>query len=288
MIYAKVDVKLRDHVRAQRAGAAMSTWLWALLYAVEQETDGVVPEVALRLAWAGEKEARRHADLLVAVGLWEAHEDGWHICRFETKNATRAEVAQRRKETRDRVAKFRGNAVGNADCNALHTPLRDVLVTPSTSGDVPGSGSGSGSESESRSDPPDRSGGPPEWFGLALGTVEMQTGETLRPTDSWLRYSGHRAGKGIAPTQQDAVYWLTTVMVPEARRERAEATRQRERDAKFDKARAGPSNDAPPAPYHRPFRPKPEERAPSSEARAALQQITGALFQPPKTGTEDP
>lgn len=82
----------------------------------------------------------------------------------------------------------------------------------------------------------------PEWFGSAIGTVEDSTGEKLRPADSWLRYSGHRAGKGIPKGQQDAVYWLTTVMVPEARKERRAESDKRERDAKWDRQRAGPGS----------------------------------------------
>lgn len=74
---------------------------------------------------------------------------------------------------------------------------------------------------------------PPTWFTDAIGTVEMQTGETLRPAEAWLRYSGHRAGKGISPNQRDAVYWLTTVMVPEARKEREQSAARREREARF-------------------------------------------------------
>lgn len=55
----------------------------------------------------------------------------------------------------------------------------------------------------------------------------------LRPADCWLRYAGHRADKGKRPEANDARYWLTTVMVPEARKEAAAAARQRERDKRF-------------------------------------------------------
>jgi hypothetical protein len=80
-------------------------------------------------------------------------------------------------------------------------------------------------------DPP-VSTGPPPWFGEAIETVEAQTGEKLRLADSWLRYSGHRTNKGLPKNQQDAVYWLTTVMVPEARKERRDESSRREREAK--------------------------------------------------------
>lgn len=109
MIYAKVDVKLRDHVRAHTAGPAMATWLWALLYAREQESDGFIPSVALRLAWSGEKQARRDAEKLVDVGLWERGDDGWRICRYEAKNETASAIAQRRKDARERMQSVRAN-----------------------------------------------------------------------------------------------------------------------------------------------------------------------------------
>lgn len=109
MIFAKVDVKLRDHVRAHTAGPAMATWLWALLYAREQESDGFIPSVALRLAWSGEKQARRDADKLVEVGLWERADGGWKICRYEAKNDTAEAIASRRKEARERMQSVRAN-----------------------------------------------------------------------------------------------------------------------------------------------------------------------------------
>ncbi len=115
-----------------------------------------------------------------------------------------------------------------------------------------------GSWTGERTDPPPPSESPvigtpteiPIWFSAAIETVETQTGETLRPPDSWLRYSGHRAGKGVSMGQQDAVYWLTTVMVPESRKERRAESDKRERDAKWDRdrqrQRAGP--EPPPKP----------------------------------------
>lgn len=87
---------------------------------------------------------------------------------------------------------------------------------------------------------PDPSAAPPDWWGAVLATVNMQTGETLAAGEAWLRYAGHRSGKGYQATRDDALYWLTSVMVPLARKERQETARQRERDAKYDRQRAGP------------------------------------------------
>jgi hypothetical protein len=50
------------------------------------------------------------------------------------------------------------------------------------------------------------------------------TGERFGVAEAWLRYAGHRSGKRIAMNERDAGYWLGTVMVPEARKERRAAS----------------------------------------------------------------
>lgn len=169
MIFAKVDVKLRDHERAHQAGPAMATWTWGLLYARDQETDGFVPALALRGAWVGEKVALQQAKRLVQVGLWmvDDERDGWRICRYDQKNDTKAAIEQRRQETRERVARFREAR------NASVTRYTDAGNGVSN-GVVPGSGSpsGSGSDSSSGRDPePDRSPTPIRW---QVGTAGSQ------------------------------------------------------------------------------------------------------------------
>ncbi len=137
MIFAKVDVKLRDHHRAQRAGAAMGTWLWGLLYVREHQTDGVIPDVSLRYAWVGEKAARRDAARLVEVGLWEDLSGSWRICRYSDKNDTAEDIAKRRAEARERMQRVRLNKQ-----RTNGEPPRNCVT------EVPGSGSGSGSGSD--------------------------------------------------------------------------------------------------------------------------------------------
>ncbi len=68
----------------------------------------------------------------------------------------------------------------------------------------------------------------------------MGTGITLPVAEAWLRYAGHRAGKGIAPTAADAQYWLTTVMVPEAREVTRRSASDDKRTAAFVQQRSGP------------------------------------------------
>ena len=74
---------------------------------------------------------------------------------------------------------------------------------------------------------------PPKWFADVVAAVELATVVDLRVPDCWLRYAGHRAEKGKKPSANDARYWLTTVMVPEAREATRRAARDRERDARF-------------------------------------------------------
>ena len=86
----------------------------------------------------------------------------------------------------------------------------------------------------------------PDWWPGVLETVGQGTGVHLPGRESWLRYAGHRASKFRPAERRDAVHWLTTVMVKEAREAREKARRDRERDAKFDRQRAGPPNPSDP------------------------------------------
>lgn len=287
MIYAKVDVKLRDHVRAHRAGAAMSTWLWALLYVREQETDGEIPKLALRLAWAGEKDARKHAEILVSVGLWEKSPEGWRICRYDAKNDTKAAIEANRKKVRDRVTAHRRNA----SCNALHTPS----VTDSTVTTVPGSRSRSdcdsgspegvqgeptaltfevGRDVELRPEPaPPTTATPPPWFATAAETASMAVGEVSELPARWASYRSSRSRKGWSMGHEDAVGWLCDVV----RSERAKAASAREYSG--PRLAFARPDEPPPAPYYRPLprRTDEAERASPEVAREAARGLLGAL-----------
>jgi hypothetical protein len=234
MIYAKVDVKLRDHKLAHRAGAAMATWMWALLYVREHETDGHIPDEMIRLAWVGEVAARKHAARLVEVGLWAVEPDGWTICRYSDKNDTRETIDARRKETRERVAKHRSR---NGACNTVTTTVTNAVPNAL----VPGSGSGSGSGSDldlGRSDiptstpratpTPANDNDPPAWWDAACQTVAMNVAPVDQAGARWLEYQAHRETKRIAPSQRDAVGWLSQVI----RRERRDSSASRRVDTR--------------------------------------------------------
>lgn len=234
MIYAKVDVKLRDHERAHRAGAAMATWTWALLYAREQESDGFIPDVALRLSWVGEKQARRDADRLVEVGLWERDDrGGYRICRYESKNETAAAIAIRRAEARERMQAVRANKQRTSDERTPNSKGSD-------SGAVPGSGFveeiqrvGVLEEGESTRGGADPLAPPPEWFAKVVDSLSTSQMVELRLAECWAAYCGHATDKGKRPNEKHAAYWLTTVMVPKRREELKADYRQRERDKRY-------------------------------------------------------
>lgn len=103
MIHAKLDLDLLCHPRAHRAGEAMATWSWGLIYTRSGHYDGVIHADMLRTSWVGEEKARLHADRLVEVGLWIRRDDGdYEMWRYADKNETRVEIEKRLKKDRDR------------------------------------------------------------------------------------------------------------------------------------------------------------------------------------------
>jgi hypothetical protein len=101
-----------------------------------------------------------------------------------------------------------------------------------------------------REAPPDKA---PDWFVAVCDGIAMDTGEQFAVPEAWLRYSNHRATKGIAVSERDARYWLGTVMVPEARKDR-----RAESDRRLNQQR----RDGPPE------KPKPSREEARREAQA--------------------
>lgn len=130
MIFAKVDVELRDHERAHQAGQAMGTWTWALLWTRAKERDGFVAVESLRGAWAGEKQATKDMAKLVDVGLAEVVSGGWTLHGYSDKNETRADIDKRREEGRERKARHIARRAGNASESRVGNvlPIRSERV----------------------------------------------------------------------------------------------------------------------------------------------------------------
>jgi len=276
--YVKLRTHVTTHVRFLEAGAvARDLYVWGMAWSGCQETDGEIPMAALLVSpWgAGGKRNVVVADKLVTVGLWERTDTGYRICKWaEQGNMTKAGLEEKRKAERERKARQRNSSfpIPVEPCPG-GTPTVVPEARPASAGSSTfNSLSGSGSQGEMQE------GVPPVWFQQAVSTVQDSTGEVLRIGDSWLRYFGHRRNKGIAPNQQDAVYWLTTVMIPEARKERRAESDKRDRDAKFDRERAAKNGETP-APYHAVVRTKPpkdaEPAASPEQAAAAAKKIAG-------------
>lgn len=239
MIFAKLDVDLSDHPRALAAGSAMATWAWALAYTRKHELDGFVPDAALALSWAGPKQAAKDAERLIAVGLWTRSEGGFRVGNYAEKNETKAKIAERRAEARERMQRIREQRRS-----------RDVRAnTERTSGErsrgVPGSGSDSVSDlSLSRSEESQQVTAraaplgdiPPPWWSKAIATAEQTTGRTCDgPAARWLEYLAARERKGWSPSQRDATGWLAAVLGSDARRERDRGSSARLRGADITK-----------------------------------------------------
>ena len=141
MIHARVDVELRDHERAHRAGRAMATWTWCLLYTRAKELDGFVPAVALRAAWVGEEQALLDMAVLVETGLAvecnavSNNGHGWTLTNYAPRNETKADIDARRAATAHRVRRHRGSKTPavSSDVTLLPTRLKrdtsDALLT---------------------------------------------------------------------------------------------------------------------------------------------------------------
>ena len=227
MLWIKQGTHVIDHERFLAAGAhARDLWQWGMLYAGRHETDGEIPMVAvLTSAWGrGGRNNVSVASKLCLVGLWERTDSGYRICRWaEQGNQTKAQIAAERESARIRMASRRsGNVRANFDGSYTDVPTSTSLSLSS--------GSSLEIASSDLTSPPD-------WFVQSVGVIAMNTGVELPAPEAWLRYDGHRAGKGIAPNAKDAQYWLTTVMVPEARKVQREVSREKERDATFAKSR---------------------------------------------------
>lgn len=239
-IYARVAVQLRTNTRAIKAEkkcpGAMGLYLFLLLDARGEETHGEVDEDVALTSWGAPGPYRRkQADALIELGLAENRDGKLVVLRYEDHNDTPKQIAEARKAAADRKQKQRGShgshAVHARDTGGGHAGVtRDIGVTEPEShagvlresrdghAEVPCSSSCSISETGSRSDPPARSGGPPDWWDGAVGAAAMAVGDVSDPNARWLEYFASRDRKGWTPSHTDAVGWLTAVVRSERTR----------------------------------------------------------------------
>lgn len=253
--FAPIDVDIISHPKAFAAGVeAMGLWLWGQAHCKLHRTNGHVARMAALGAFAGKRNIML-AKRLVDAGLWLAREDGsWDVWNYEEKapKLGQSKGAKRTADWRERERE-RAEVASRVTSRERHCDSHgDVSASTSTS-----LSSGSDLGSQIASEPPTgvrpratEPGKPPEWFLTAIEVVAMATGVALPPAESWLRYDGHRETKGMARTPSDAQYWLTGVMVPEARELLRVAARDKDRDAAFREgkrfAKEGPEKPPPP------------------------------------------
>jgi hypothetical protein len=93
--WAKLDVGFFRHPQVVQLGAKEKLgYIAMILYAQEYETDGHVPDPALRLCDVGEKQIAA----MEQAGLVNRNGTGWIIDGFTRKQRTKAELEARRKQ----------------------------------------------------------------------------------------------------------------------------------------------------------------------------------------------
>lgn len=266
MIFARVDVELRDHEKAHAAGAAMATWTWGMLWTRAKEKDGLVFADALRGAWVGEKIARKDMRKLVEVGLARVVSEGWELLGYAAKNELKVQIDARRRAEAERKAAWRSR--GNPDDVPPSVPpghddlsLGDTVRGPGSCPEVcPAGVPLPESESESESDlnkpslpaiapevpsvrtsidlggvrpvGPDPSAtpfavmAPPPWVGDAVETVALTTGIRVDHVPSCW---GQFAGHMLAEERAITPAEWQRWLTREARKQQREAARDRSR-----------------------------------------------------------
>lgn len=135
MPWFKVDDKLHSHKKAARAGmAALGLWVVCGSWAMDQLTDGFVPDYIARRF---DPDADANAATLVRIGMWEPGEHegdtGWWFHDWSDHQPTRDSVHQRRDHEREKKRQQRRGSSG-----------RYVEMSPGVSpGDTAGTPQGS-------------------------------------------------------------------------------------------------------------------------------------------------
>jgi len=137
MTWVKIDDLMPENPKILEVGPA-AAWLYvcAICYAGRNITDGFIPFAAISRLISGEKRAiSRQIAALVAANLLHEGEGGYHIHDYHEHQASRDQVQEKRRKTRERVANWRsGNAATSrlheVPVTALHQRYNDGHVTP--------------------------------------------------------------------------------------------------------------------------------------------------------------
>lgn len=100
---ARFDEGTPENHKFESAGAAAS-WLWfaSVCYSRRTLSDGFIPRYKVATLVANLKQPYKHAEQLVAAGLWEIVEGGYRIHDYFDWNPTKAQVEDYRRKDRDR------------------------------------------------------------------------------------------------------------------------------------------------------------------------------------------
>lgn len=114
MSWGRLDDRFCTHPKVLATSfEALGLFAVSLSYAAAYETDGELSDGAVVMLCRGNTAL---VDQLVSRGFWERAETGYKIHGFLDYNPSKAVLDQKRKETRNRVAKHRKrNAVTNTD-----------------------------------------------------------------------------------------------------------------------------------------------------------------------------
>ena len=109
MGWVKLDELFAEHPKVEMAGDE-AAWMYVsgLLYAYRADTDGFIPAAKVTKL-TGFRSAKRIAQRLVDVGLWEPIEDGYLIHDYLKHQQSSETRAMKRKESAERVQKHRRN-----------------------------------------------------------------------------------------------------------------------------------------------------------------------------------
>jgi hypothetical protein len=116
MVWLRIDDQIAHHPKFIDAGPVAS-WLWLCgnTYCNKYLTDGFIRESALPML-GNVTNAKKWAEVLVQVGLWEKVEGGYEVHDFHDFNPTAYQVKEKRRKDRDRKRAESG-VNSNADSN---------------------------------------------------------------------------------------------------------------------------------------------------------------------------
>jgi hypothetical protein len=118
------------HLPERMLTACVGLWTLAGSWSRNELTGGSIPSGQVRRLGGTTKEA----DALVAAGLWVKTEDGYAFHDWAEWQETTEDVAERRKQTKERVRKLRASRSAGKSRNADVTPLHERYGCVSNAG----------------------------------------------------------------------------------------------------------------------------------------------------------